>query len=70
MQIATFRSIRPATQKNLPPTQDSLEQHVLRAVYQATFVWIQSLIPMENLLGKVQINGRETSKKIILCHAG
>ena len=34
--------------KNLPRTQDSLKQHVLIAVYQAAFVWSQSLMPMQN----------------------
>ena len=31
----------------LLPTQDSLKQHIRRAVYQAVFVWAQSLIPMQ-----------------------
>ena len=35
--------------KNLTPTQVSLKQHILRAVYQAAFVWAQSMIPMQNL---------------------
>ena len=33
--------------QKLPPTQDSLKQHVCRIIYQAVFVWAQSLIPMQ-----------------------
>ena len=35
--------------ENLLPTQDSLKQRVLRAVYQAAFVWALLLIPIQNL---------------------
>ena len=34
--------------ENLPHTQDSLKQHVLRAVCQAAFVWARSLKPTQN----------------------
>ena len=33
--------------QNLPPTQDSSKEHVCRIMYQAVFVWAQSLIPMQ-----------------------
>ncbi|XP_048003917.1 uncharacterized protein LOC125240114 [Leguminivora glycinivorella] len=35
--------------ENLPPTQDSLKQHILRAVYQGGHVWGQLLVPQQNL---------------------
>ncbi len=34
---------------HIPPTQDSLFQHVKRAAYQAGYVWSQSLISMAQL---------------------
>ena len=42
------------TQKNkahdsIPPTEDSLKQHCLRAVYQAGYVWGQALKPYVDL---------------------
>ena len=35
--------------ESLPPTQDALFQHVLRAVYQGSFVWGQATIAMQIL---------------------
>ena len=50
MQTTAFWSTQLTTQElNLPSTQDSLKQHVLRPVYQAAFILAQSLIPVQNL---------------------
>lgn len=37
------------TMHDIPPTQDALRQHLLRAVYQGGFVWAQALVPMQTL---------------------
>ena len=34
------------TIENIPPTQDALELHLKRAVYQAGYVWSQALVPL------------------------
>ena len=34
---------------NMPPTKDALIQHILRAAYQAGYIWGQALITRPNL---------------------
>ena len=39
----------PRLIENIPPTQAALQQHVKRTIYQAGFIWAQSLVPSPNL---------------------
>ena len=54
--------------ENLPPTQDLLKQHVLRAVYQAALFGPSRWYLCKTF--QVQMNGDGTSKEVISCHAG
>lgn len=35
--------------ENLPPTEDALHKHILRAVYQGGYVWGQIIAPQQQL---------------------
>ena len=34
---------------NIPPTRAALLQHIMRAVYQASHIWVQALEPSQEL---------------------
>ena len=53
--------------ENLPHTQDSLKQRVLRAVYQAAFVWSRSLIPMHNHPSPVELGWNKQRTNFVSC---
>ena len=53
--------------EKLPRTQDSLKQHVLRAVYQAAFAWAPLLISMQNRPSPDEWGSKKQGNNFVPC---